>query len=363
MSESNGHAHGNGLAGVLLRNPATEHLMQEVKSLLAAEGQKAVRQVGERLGSATEGLGPAAEGVKKLAAGESPGKAMTSTALSALKQKAKNALGGGGAGKAGSTKDPGPPKVTHIMEAVDVGVPVSTAYDQWTQFQEFPKFMKGVESVDPKSETEQNWRVKVFKSRRTWQGKTLEQIPDRRITWTTEGAKGTTKGTVTFHPLADDLTRVALTMEYYSSGFMEKIGNLWRAGGRRTRLDLKHFGRFITIKGEASGSWRGEIRDGAVVRQPGEEDQDAEPREAEAQETDTGGSEEREATAPKAENRKPAGQEAKDQETEDQAPEDREPDERETEAQEAGEEPDRGEAYATDEEAGEGTEVPEPARA
>ncbi|WP_238436695.1 MULTISPECIES: SRPBCC family protein [unclassified Frankia] len=275
MAAADTDRHAGGLAGALLRDQATEQLMREVKSFLAAEGQKAVRQVGERLGSATGGLGPAGEGIKKIAAGESPGKAATSTALSMLKEKVKGAVGlGGGVGSAGGSGEAGPPKVTHIAESLDVAVPVSTAYDQWTQFQEFPKFMKGVEGVDTKSETEQNWRVKVFKSRRTWQGKTLEQIPDRRIKWTTEGGKGTTKGAVTVHPLADDLTRVVLTMEYYPSGFMEKIGNVWRAGGRRTRLDLKNFRRFITIQGEATGSWRGEIRDGEVVREP-DEDADA----------------------------------------------------------------------------------------
>jgi uncharacterized membrane protein len=280
MAESNEHQQGRGLAGTLLRNPATDQLMHEARSFLAALGQKAVRQVGERLGSATETLGPAADGIQKLAAGESTGKAATSTALSALKQKVKGVLGGGGGvGSAGGSGEPGPPKVTHIAESIDVAVPVSTAYDQWTQFKDFSTYMKGVEGVDPKGETEQNWRVKVFKSRRTWQGKTLEQIPDRRIKWTTEGAKGTTKGAVTFHPLVDDLTRVVLTIEYYPSGFMEKTGNLWRAGGRRARLDLKNFRRFITIRGEATGSWRGEIRDGEVVRQP-----DEEPREMESEE-------------------------------------------------------------------------------
>jgi len=349
MAKSDGHPRASGLAGALLHNPATEQLMQEVKGFLAAEGQKAVRQVGDRLGSATEQLGPAAEGVKKLAGGESPSKAARSTALSALKQKAKSALGmGGGVGKAGRSGDPGPPKVTHIMETVDVGVPVRAAYDQWTQFQEFPKFMKGVEGVDPKSETEQNWRVKVFKSRRTWQGKTLEQIPDRRIKWTTEGAKGTTKGSVTFHPLADDLTRVALTMEYYPSGFMEKTGNIWRAGGRRARLDLKNFRRFIAIKGEASGSWRGEIRDGEVVRGPEEEPEETEPEETEAREAEEGEAE--------SEDQEPEGPETEDQESE--GTEDTEGGEdEETQAQDADEELSRGEAYATDEETGEGDET------
>ena len=90
-------------------------------------------------------------------------------------------------------------------------------------------------------------------------------MPDDRISWTSEGAKGTTKGVVSFHSLADNLTRVLLIIEYYPKGLFEKTGNIWRAQGRRARLDLKNFARFITLKGEAGDSWRGEIRDGEVV--------------------------------------------------------------------------------------------------
>ncbi|WP_336407872.1 SRPBCC family protein, partial [Streptomyces caniscabiei] len=102
-------------------------------------------------------------------------------------------------------------------------------------------------------------------SSRGWKAQTTEQVPDQRITWTSEGAKGTTKGAVTFHSLADDLTRVLLVIEYYPQGFFEKTGNIWRAQGRRARLDLKNFARFITLKGEAEDGWRGEIRDGEVA--------------------------------------------------------------------------------------------------
>jgi hypothetical protein len=96
---------------------------------------------------------------------------------------------------------------------------------------------------------------------------TTEQIPDERITWTTEGAKGTVKGVVTFHPLGENLTKILLIIEYYPSGLFEKTGNIWRAQGRRARLDLKHFRRFLMMEGAATGEgWRGEIRDGEVVR-------------------------------------------------------------------------------------------------
>jgi len=156
------------------------------------------------------------------------------------------------------------------------------AYDQWTQFQEFASFMKGVESVDQTDDVSSNWRAKVFKSRRNWKATVTEQIPDRKIAWSTEGAKGTTKGVVTFHPLADDLTQVLLVIEYYPQGLFEKTGNIWRAQGRRARLDLKNYRRFLMMRGEATGSWRGEIRDGEVVRSPEEVEQD-EQREAEGQ--------------------------------------------------------------------------------
>ncbi|EFC84218.1 SRPBCC family protein [Parafrankia sp. EUN1f] len=271
----------NGLTGVLLHNPATRRLADQVQDLAKAGGSRLAGSIGERLASGTDRLNHLSDsdgqtsslidGARRLAEGQSPFRAAAGSVMSNVKDKVKGALGSlkGRAGGKG-----GPPKATNIEESVDIGVPVSVAFDQWTQYPEFAKFMKGVEAVEAKSETEQNWRVKVFKSRRSWQAKVTEQVPDRRIAWTSEGAKGSVKGAVTFHPLADDLTRVLLAMEYYPSGFMEKTGNMWRAGGRRARLDLKHFRRFITLRGEATGSWRGEIRDGEVVRSPDDDSEE-----------------------------------------------------------------------------------------
>ncbi|MEX5633125.1 SRPBCC family protein [Parafrankia sp. FMc2] len=281
-----------GLVNALMNNPATRRLADEAGSLAKAGGSRLVGQLSERLTSGAGKLNDLsdsggqitslARGAGKLAEGQSPLKAAAGTAMANIKDKVKGALGrakGKGGGKGG------PAKATNIEEAVDVGVPVSVAYDQWTQYPEFAKFMKGVQGVETKSETEQNWRVKVFRSRRTWQAKVTEQVPDRRIAWTSEGAKGSVNGVITFHPIADDLTRVLLAMEYHPSGFMEKTGNLWRAGGRRTRLDLKHFRRFIMTRGEATGSWRGEIRDGEVVRSPDEDEDESGSRETGSHET------------------------------------------------------------------------------
>lgn len=172
-------------------------------------------------------------------------------------------LGGGGKGK---RKSGGGNKPTVIMEYVDVGVPLRTAYDQWTRFQDFSTFAKGVKSAGRADDTHSDWQAKVWWSSRSWKATTTEQVPDYRIQWTSEGAKGSTKGVVSFHSLEENLTRVLLVMEYYPSGFFEKTGNIWRAQGRRARLDLKNYARFITLKGEAEDGWRGEIRDGEVVR-------------------------------------------------------------------------------------------------
>nr|WP_296071697.1 SRPBCC family protein [uncultured Actinoplanes sp.] len=255
----------------LLANPVVASLGEAAKNYARA---RATNLVGKVTGAVTERLtrvaqGPdasptvkaAAAGAEDLAEGKSPIRAGLGAAMKGLAEKVKSALGRGG----------GTPKVTNIVESIDVGLPVDVVYNQWTQYPEFAKFMKGVEGVDAKSETESVWRVKVFRSRRTWTAKTQEQVPDRRIAWTSEGAKGSTRGVVTFHPLADDLTRVLLVMEYYPQGLFEKTGNIWRAGGRRARLDLKHFRRFVSLNGKETGSWRGEIRDGEVVGQPDEE--------------------------------------------------------------------------------------------
>jgi uncharacterized membrane protein len=277
-----------GLVGSLITGPAVGKLAEEAGKYAAARAERLAKRMvgGGSSGAGSEGGGsPKAaavvEGAKNAIAGKSGPATAVRSAATALREKVKQAFGGIG----GST---GALKMTNIEEAIDIGLPVDVVYDQWTQLAEFPKFMKGVENVDQEDEIESTWRIKVAFSRRSWKARTTEQIPDRRIVWTSEGAKGYTQGTVTFHALADDLTRVLLSMEYYPSGFFEKTGNIWRAGGRRARLDLKHFRRFISLSGEATGSWRGEIRDGEVVKQPeeGEEERRKRDEEPEAERRD-----------------------------------------------------------------------------
>lgn len=150
-------------------------------------------------------------------------------------------------------------KTVNIVEQIDVGVPRSVAYNQWTQFEEFGRFSKGVEEADQKDDAMLSWRAKIAFATRTWKSQITEQVPDQRIAWTSAGNKGTVDGVVTFHEITPDLTRILLDLDYHPKGFVEKTGNLWRAQGRRVRLDLKKFRVFVMSRGEETGSWRGEI--------------------------------------------------------------------------------------------------------
>ncbi|MGW0373661.1 SRPBCC family protein [Streptomyces coeruleorubidus] len=256
---------------------AADRLKAELQEYVTLQATRMLTGVGRKLGETTNRLNDIAEGnspglaklaldgSRKLAEGKGPVRAALETGGSTIKEKVTGAfksLGGGkGKGKGRSGNKP-----TVIIEHIDVGVPLRTAYDQWTQYQDFSTFAKGVKAASKADDTTSDWQLKVFWSNRSWKAQTTEQVPDDRIAWTSEGAKGTTKGVVSFHRLADNLTRVLLVIEYYPTGLFEKTGNIWRAQGRRARLDLKNYVRFITIKGEAEDGWRGEIRDGEVVR-------------------------------------------------------------------------------------------------
>ncbi|MEU9025416.1 SRPBCC family protein [Actinomadura sp. NPDC048394] len=182
----------------------------------------------------------------------------------------KDTIGGAlkkGGGKGGGGKKV---KVTNIIEHTDIGAPRRLVYDQFTQFQDFPSFMKKVISVDQADEEKLNWQAKIFWSKRTWEATIVEQVPDEHVVWRSKGAKGHVDGTVSFHELAPNLTRVLVVLEYHPQGLFERTGNIWRAQGRRVRLELKHFRRHVmtqslTHPDEIEG-WRGEIRDSEVVK-------------------------------------------------------------------------------------------------
>lgn len=160
-------------------------------------------------------------------------------------------------------------KVTNIVETVDVPVSRDVAYEQWTQFEEFPSFMKKVENVKQEDDEVVTWQAQVFWSHRTWKATILDQVPNEHIVWKSESEKGRVDGAVTFHELAPNLTRILVSLEYHPKGLFEHTGNLWRAQGRRVRLELKHFRRHVAnhtlLHRDEIEGWTGEIHDKEVV--------------------------------------------------------------------------------------------------
>jgi uncharacterized membrane protein len=144
------------------------------------------------------------------------------------------------------------------LKTIDVDVPVRTAYDQWTQFETFPRFMEGVEEVRQVTDTRLHWVAEIGGVRREWDAEITEQRPDERIAWRSlDGAHHA--GVVTFHRLDDRRTRVMLDLEFEPEGFAEQAGDKLGVVGRRIEGDLGRFKEFIEHRGAESGAWRGEV--------------------------------------------------------------------------------------------------------
>ncbi|GAA4253583.1 SRPBCC family protein [Dactylosporangium darangshiense] len=303
---------------------------EDLRDLASAAGKRALSSAGRKVGSVTDrlgglaggeggpGLSAAVTGVQKMAEGKSPMRAAFSGGLSGVKEKVKGMFGGGKGGRGKKLK------VTNIEETVDVGVPVRVAYNQWTQFADFPSFMKKVESVEQASDEKTNWKAQVFWSHRTWEATISQQIPDYNIVWKSKGPKGHVDGSVTFHDLRPNLTRIILAMEYHPQGFFEHTGNLWRAQGRRARLELKHYRRHVMtqtiLDPDSVEGWRGEIRDGEVVK----DDETARREEEEQQQQPEERGEEDEEEEEEGEEGEEEEEEGEEEEEEREGPEDRE---------------------------------------
>jgi uncharacterized membrane protein len=145
-----------------------------------------------------------------------------------------------------------------IEESVDVEVPVRTAYNQWTQFEEFPRFMEGVRSVTQLDDTHLHWSAEIAGVEREWDAEITEQHPDERVSWrATTGAENA--GVVTFHRLSDATTRVMLQLEFEPDGMVEQVGDKLGFVKRRAVGDLQRFKGFIEGRGGETGAWRGDI--------------------------------------------------------------------------------------------------------
>ncbi len=145
-----------------------------------------------------------------------------------------------------------------VIEAIEVETPVRTAYNQWTQFEDFPQFMEGVKEVRQLDETHLHWTAEVAGRTKEWRAEITEQLPDERVAWRSEtGADNA--GVVTFHKLSDGRTRVTVQIEAEPDGPVEAAGDALGLLERRVKGDLERFKRFLESRGSETGAWRGEV--------------------------------------------------------------------------------------------------------
>jgi uncharacterized membrane protein len=145
-----------------------------------------------------------------------------------------------------------------IEESIEVEVPVQTAYNQWTQFEEFPTFMEGIERVKQVDDTHLHWVAEVGGKREEWDAEITEQNPDERVAWKATSGKGNA-GVVTFHRLGDRQTKVMVQLDWEPEGVTEQIGSTLGMDSRRVQGDLQRFKELIESRGVESGAWRGEV--------------------------------------------------------------------------------------------------------
>ena len=151
-----------------------------------------------------------------------------------------------------------------VDEVVEVGVPVRTAYNQWTQFEEFPRFMEGVQQVEQLDDTRLHWVAEISGERKEWYARITRQVPDEVLAWESEGGV-VNSGTVIFKPVDEGRTEIQLHMEFEPEGLKEQVGSAIGIPDRRVEGDLKRFKEFIESRGVETGAWRGEIAHGATT--------------------------------------------------------------------------------------------------
>lgn len=147
----------------------------------------------------------------------------------------------------------------NIEKEIEISVPVQTAYNQWTQFEEFPRFMEGVEEVQQMDDRRLRWVAEIAGKRKEWYARITEQTPDQVIAWESEGG-ARNAGRVTFEPTSSDRTRIRLRIEYEPEEVVESVGDKLGFVSRRVEGDLKRFEQFIESRGVETGAWRGTIR-------------------------------------------------------------------------------------------------------
>ena len=308
MATTSTNSHDKDGADSLAGQLGLNRLGEQLQGLASAMADRGVSVVTDRLDGITNKMsGSTVETVKNMAKGDSAPTAVLKAGVesvkdsglkgvSTIKDKVSEAVGGDN-GDSGKDKKL---KFINIVEELDLPVPRAVAYQAWTQFEEFPSFMKKVENVEQTDDQTIEWKAQIFWSHRSWTAEIVDQVPNERIVWRSKGEKGHVDGAVTFHELTPDLTRMLVNLEYYPQGLFERTGNLWRAQGRRVRLELKFFRRYITsevlLHQDDVEGWSGEIHDGEVsAESSSSKDQDSESSSSKDQ-----GSEGESASAPAA---------------------------------------------------------------
>jgi uncharacterized membrane protein len=275
----------NGGGESLASQLGLNRLGEQLQGLVSAMADQGVSALTDRLsGSGSSGSGTSVVGktVKKMTEGDSAPKAALKAGMENVKDTGTKAVssavdkvGDVFSGNSNDKKDK-KFKFINIVEELDLPVPRPVAYRAWTEFEEFPSFMKKVENVEQQEDATIEWKAQIFWSHRSWTAEIVDQVPNERIVWRSKGEKGHVDGAVTFHELTPDLTRMLVNLEYYPQGLFERTGNLWRAQGRRVRLELKFFRRYLTsevlLRQDEVEGWSGEIHDGEVTEQSSESD-------------------------------------------------------------------------------------------
>jgi uncharacterized membrane protein len=237
--------------------PKVSDLGGEAKDKLSDVASDTVSSVGDQAKLAAKGAA-----VSKLMPGSGDGE--EGGLLSKLKPGSSEEGDGDGEGRAAPGQG-GSGRRMPIQQSVDVAVPIKVAYNRWTMFEDWPDFMHRVESVDQADDTTLSVSMKVWGITRRFEAKIVEQRPDQRIEWNvSEGLAHT--GVVTFHKLAERLTRIEVSLDFEPHGILEKMGRGMRFAKRAARADLHRFKALVELEEEAEGGWRGTIEEGKVKR-------------------------------------------------------------------------------------------------
>ena len=280
---------------------ALEILKPAVKSAAGSAAGYAVNKgpelVKDKLGSMGDGGGAEELAKKALSSAGPVGKVASKLGAGG---KIADSLGLGsdddddGEGEGAEADATGSGRRMPVQQAIDVAVPLETAYNQWTQFEEYPDFMHRVDSASQEDETHVKFTEKMWGFSRDFNAEIIEQRPNERIVWRSEdGLKNA--GVVTFHELAERLTRIEMTVDFMPQGFFEKLARGTRFSKRAIRADMHRFKAYIEMQEEEDGAWRGAIEDGEVVEQQEGEEEEGAQAEGEDQETEAEGSDEEEA--------------------------------------------------------------------